>query len=104
MPQRKPNERISSTEIQGEDSYVVISKMTVREVREARKRSTDEGDMFELGIESTAKHVVDWNWVDNDGKSLPVPSENPEVMDDLNVEEMTFLAQALLGGAEQQKN
>jgi len=81
MPQRKPNERIPSVEIQGEDSYVVISRMTVKEVRESRKASDEQGDMFELGLDSVARHIADWNWVDDAGKPLPLPSKNPEVME-----------------------
>lgn len=60
------------------------------------------------GIEKMLGHaIVAWNWTDDDGEALPLPSEDPEVLGELYHEEVTWLTNATPGGgadAEESKN
>jgi len=106
MPRRLSVKRHSTEEVQGEESYVVLSSVKVREIRKLRKMSADETDddsAFEGGIALLAKHLVDWNWVDDDDQPLSLPKDDIEVMDELTEEESRFLVNLMIG-AEEAKN
>jgi hypothetical protein len=128
MPQRQNNIKLKSDEVQGEGSYVIVKRPTVadvkqwqreaRELTKERKRKEkelknnpeleeelEEGDIvIEMSSERLAKHVVSWNWVDDDGNPLPNPHGNVEIFDILTDDEFTFLGTCLLGSAENRKN
>jgi hypothetical protein len=96
---------VQTEEVQGEGSYVVIRKPKVREIRELRQqRDSADVDTFEVSIELISDHLVDWNWVDDDDNPLPLPSQDPSVIDELNDEETEFLASILIGTREDRKN
>ena len=116
MPKRQTVKRHETEEIQGEDSYVVVTGIKVRDIRRLRKMVRNEGlqerneehrekgeseeeptDQFEESLKLIAKHVTKWNWVDDDEEPLPVPAENPEVMDELTNEEAVFLTELMIG-------
>ena len=48
--------------------------------------------------------IVKWNWTDNEGRKLPQPYKNPEVLIDLTEEELLWLSTSLTETAQQPKN
>lgn len=128
MPKRQNTIKLNSEEVQGKDSYVIVRRPTVAEVKQWQKESRDltkerkrkekelknnpeleeeleEGDIvIEMSSERLATHIVGWNWVDDDGNPLPNPNNNIEIFDILTDDEFTFLGNCLLGNAETRKN
>lgn len=96
MPTRQTTKRAASDKIQGEGSYVIFKRVTVGEFRSLQNEQ-GEKSLIEVGLQLIETHLIDWNWVDDEGKTLPLPSEDPSVIDNLYDEEATFLAEALLG-------
>ncbi len=41
--------------------------------------------------------IKEWNWVDDDGNALPLPSQNPEILDDLTDDETVFIMEKVMG-------
>lgn len=107
MPKRKTVKRFETEDLQGEDSYVVITGLKVKEVKALRKLDSDDDDFdaFEGGLNFIRQHVLDWNWVDDLGEPLPTPKEDPDVVYELTNEESEFLANIISGGeTEELKN
>ncbi len=101
MAKRVSVVKYETDEVQGEGSYVVLSALKVKEIRALRQKGKDdETDAFEGGLEILAKHVVDWNWVDDDGKPLDLPKDNSDVIDELTNEEAELLSELLIGDKE----
>lgn len=104
MPKRQTVVKHKSDEIQGDGSYVVLSAIKVREIREIRRKEKEESaDTFEEGMKILKNHIVGWNWVDDEGEPLPLPKEDSEVIDELTEDEATFLVNLLMG-SEEEKN
>ena len=104
-PKRKRVRQIPSTEVQGEGSWVIVAMMTVAEIRESRKASKAKGaDRFELSVAVLKSHVMEWNWVDDDGNPLPQPKDDPSVIDRLVEFETVFLGTAIAGSDNDTKN
>lgn len=61
-----------------------------------REQPDDYDEMTEV-MKLLATHVTEWNWVDDDGKPLPLPKDHPEVMDQLTDLEVQALSNALRG-------
>lgn len=101
MPKRKSVKKHKSDEVQGEGSYVITSGVKVKEIRKIRKLSAEDEsfDEFEGGITLLGKHILAWNWVDDDGNPLPVPKDSPEtdVIGELTEEEAEWLVGLLIG-------
>lgn len=105
MAKRRSVVTHKSDEVQGEGSFVVTTAVKVKEIRQIRKHAKDtDFDEFEGGIALLAKHVIKWNWVDDEGKPLPCPKDDPKVIDELTNEESEFLVGLLMGGKEEAKN
>lgn len=108
MPRQKRTIEVDSSRVQGEGSWVRISKMTWGEIKAMRTKAGDvEGDSdlaFEMGEETIVKHVIGWNWADEDEKPLPQPQDDPAVFDTLTDDEFGFLAEAIAGSEEVRKN
>jgi len=105
MPKRQSVKTHKSDEVQGEGSFVVTTEVKIREIRQIRKQAADpEFDDFEGGIGLLAEHIVRWNWVDDEGKPLPCPKDDPKVIDELTNEESEFLVGLLMGGKDEAKN
>ena len=114
MPRQKRTVEVDSSRVQGEGSWVRISKMTWGEIKAMRAKSKEaegdddeEGDAdlaFEMGEETIVKHVIGWNWADEDEKPLPQPQDDPAVFDTLTDDEFGFLAEAIAGSEEVRKN
>jgi len=105
MPKRQSVKRHDTTEVQGEDSYAILSSVKVKEIKAIRLKSEadPEFDAFQSGLDILADHILGWNWVDDAGDPLPSPKGNPEVLDELCQEEATYLV-SLLMGDEESKN
>ena len=104
MPKRKSVKRHDTVEVQGEGSYVVTSGVKVREIRRIRELAEDEDfNEFEGGIALLSRHIVEWNWVDDDGQPLPLPKDSPNVIDELTEEEAELLVGLLIGTAKNSK-
>lgn len=125
MAKRRTVRKVDTEELQGEGSYVVITAVKVKEIRKTRKLSQDfeanqkaaekalaagetpeefeDFDGFASGLEMIQNHVKDWNWVDDNDVPLPQLKTNPEVVNELSTDEVTFLAE-LLTGEEESKN
>ena len=106
MPERKKPMRISTTEVQGEDSYVVVSRITIAESRRIGPQAPIGGpNPTDVLITALADHVHEWNWVDSAGAPLAAPFHNVSVMELLTDEEALFLSNAIGGPiAERRKN
>lgn len=106
MARRTSVRKHSSEEVQGEGSFVVLSSLKVDEVRALRKADKDDKDFdaFEGGMKILAQHIVDWDWVDDDGTLLPLPKESPDVVGQLTNEEADFLSELLTTSSVASKN
>jgi len=69
------------------------------ELEDMEPYETDFDYLIE-GIKSLRGHVLDWDWVDDEGSPLPKPQENPEVFDELTDDELTFLIDEMMGKEE----
>jgi HEPN domain-containing protein len=98
MPQRQLIYRYPTPEVQGEDSYVKIRAPKVRDIKALRKvLSQSVEEQLEAQTELIRKHVVEWNWVDDEGNQLPLPSDDLTVLDELTSQEQRLLGE-LIGG------
>lgn len=110
MPKRMNTRRFVSTEMQGEDSYVVVSRLTVGEAKEIHKIQSAKADDEDANIDDLnavlplyAEHIKDWNWVDDDGKPLPLPNKDQTVLDRLTDAEFAYLGDILAGEVESEE-
>lgn len=104
-PKRRRVKRVPSDAVQGEGSWAIVAMMTVAEIRENRKESKKKGvDLFERSITVLKTHVREWNWVDDEGKPLPQPKDDPSVIEQLAEFETVFLGTAIAGDEFDAKN
>ena len=97
MAKRIAYRRFETPDLQGEDSYVLLSGLKLGERREYIKASkVKDFDMIEAGSALFVKHIVGWNWVDDDNNPLPLPSDDPEVINDLTDLETEGIANLLM--------
>lgn len=102
MPTRLIVKKYASEEVQGDDSFVEVSGIKVGEIRQLREMR-DGGEDFnwlESSLELVARHIVNWNWVDDEDEPMPLPSEDPSVVNDLYHYELEFLSGIIMGGDE----
>lgn len=125
MPKRQSVKRHETDEVQGEGSYVVLTGVKIREIRKVRRegrkadrakaklaaeiqedptRELTEEELkdyeFEGGISLLASHIIEWNWVDDEGTPLSLPKDDSEVTDELTNDETEFLMDLLMGSEE----
>lgn len=98
MPVRQNTKRVPSDEVQGEGSFVEIKRLTYGEIKMLRTASDDR---LTQSADVVRTVVVNWNWVDDAGQPLPLPSADPDVLDLLTDAEIGFIGKAL--GAETEK-
>lgn len=94
MAKRKLTMRIPSTEVQGEGSYVEFAALTYGESKAIVTRVDDtETDSEKIAINERLliEKIVGWNWVDENDNPLPLPKDDPTVLDTMPSWEMTFL-------------
>lgn len=98
-PKRQSVVRKDSAVVQGKGSFVQWRKLTwgeSKEVMTEREALKDNPIALAEKMQSIIiDHVDDWNWVDDDGEPLPLPKNEPEGFDELNEDEITFLASLL---------
>jgi hypothetical protein len=94
--------KIDSSEVQGEGSWVKLSKLTVREINESDEQLADKGNI-PYSLEMLREHVIEWNWTDEKGVALPQPTEDGAI-DDLTDDEFQFRCSALVGRESELKN
>jgi len=97
MPQRLSVRTIPSPEIQGDDSWVKLSAVKLGEVMHLQDQIEKAGqtltplEQARVGIQVLADHILGWNWVDDVGKALPTPTEDPTVIEGLTDTEAFWL-------------
>ena len=67
------------------------------ELRQARDGELQDDEILK-------RHVLAWNWVDDDGHALPQVADEPDIVYTLTVQEKDFLIDALVGSLEERKN
>lgn len=119
MAQRQGIIRVDSAEVQGDGSYVVVRKLRYAQRQQATRmmaaafggtlpQKLEGADItltsdFLAGNDAYTRdlltaNVIEWNWVDDTGKGLPLPSTEPGVIERLTDDEVNFLARAIQGG------
>lgn len=102
MPKRQSFFTVDASSVQGEGAWVRFRKPKLRAIRAMKTADNDkDADKFELGLDMVKDHLLDWNWVDDDGAPLANPVESPDITDELNLTELEFLALALVGEEEE---
>lgn len=100
--QNATEKRIESDEVQGAGSYVVLRRVRWRSMRAALgvfQQAGGEANASEAGLAMMEAllpaALQEWNWTDEDGQPLPLPADDPAVIDDLEPEEALWLVQQL---------
>jgi hypothetical protein len=76
--------RVPSDEVQGEGSWVDFQRPTWGMIGELPADDRSGKRLLELAI-------VGWNWTDDDGAPLPLPRDNPGMVDTLPQPEAQWL-------------
>jgi hypothetical protein len=60
---------------------------------------------LQIGFEVFADRIVEWNWADDGGEVLPIPSSDNiiDILLELSTEEMQFLMDAMTGSSKEKK-
>lgn len=100
MAKRRSISREKCFAVQGEGSWVKIRKLSFGQV--AKIQNMDEDEMSkeaetEMLMELVKTQVVEWNWVDDDGEPMSIPSEL-EDFNAMTAEEFNFLLNIILDG------
>jgi hypothetical protein len=90
MPQRQNQVKIKSDEVQGEGSFVIFRRLTFGQTREFGPLLKDENKYVEGVNALLTACVAEWNWVDDAGKPLALPSEGLD-LNTLANDEILFL-------------
>ncbi len=119
MPKRSSCRVIKTPDLQGDDSFVLVSMLTLGESdewdvaragwqklakkgdEESRRKASEASKRYTC--ETLARHVLDWNWVDDAGAPLAKPKGDPAVFDRLTAEELDFVTQAVIGRTEAER-
>ena len=81
--------KVDASKIQGEGAYILWRRITWGE-RKQIQESNKQGTLDPMQI--VIDYLDEWNWVDNDGNPLPIPSTLDD-LNDLYDEELEFLAE-----------
>ena len=81
--------RIDCEEVQGEGSYLVLSRPRYEHIKGLRNEL--EGDAFENALNIVSMLFVEWNWVDDFDQPLPTPKDDPDIFSKLPLTEQNFL-------------
>lgn len=104
MPRRQNRIRAATPDVQGEDSYVVVTLPTTQELKAIIGLDDSDGlQAFESGAGLIRKHVREWNWVDDDDKPLPLPKDDPDVIGELTAQEFRTILDVMTGSADGKK-
>lgn len=110
MAQRQNIITFDSTEVQGEGSWIKVRMIThgQRKAYVARYGDIIGKNANDIPAEQRAEFqaandallvqsVVGWDWIDDNGDALPLPKDDPGVLDLLTETEAAFIAQAMQG-------
>lgn len=128
---RRSVHRYETEAVQGEGSWVEVKRMTLGESKAVQHKSQklaakvakmkaaavaagddeallaagiyEQNEGWKAGLEMFATKVVGWNWLDDDGNPLPLPRENPDVLDELTDEEIALISELIVGDVEARK-
>jgi hypothetical protein len=93
--------RVDASEVQGEGAWVEIRARTYGESKRyfemAEKGALTNAAALEENEILIAKHVIAWNWVDENGDEMPLPSSDPSVLMGLTTDEAHFLTRVITG-------
>lgn len=92
MRQKRGN-KIDTTPVQGEGSFVIAKPLTWDELKELQ--SLDAVATEERAPGFLVDKVLDWNWTGDDDKPLPSPARDPSVIGKLTISEVIFLVRAI---------
>jgi len=112
MPKRQREKKVPSEDVMGEDSYVIVRspkyenivkaiEMTSEEEQEGNSRAQQLAQM-KFGEDLLEECIVEWNWVDDDGKPMPQYGNGTKATD-LSLSEVTFLLDKILGDSRRKK-
>lgn len=106
MAKRQGIKRVDSSEVMGEGSYVEFSPVMYEDAKNAsiQRDESDNTKNAELVIDLIVGALREWDWVDFDGKPLPLPKTGAELEKILTVTEVQFLTREMVGNVERQKN
>ena len=89
----------------------VIPLISVREYliwNKLKGALTGDADTMAAALDalcvSLSNKILKWNWTDLTGNPLPTPYKNPEVLKELNENELIWLSTSLVETGEQRKN
>ncbi len=104
MPIRQSVKTVQTPELQGDDSWVKLRRLTLGEsldLDKEQRKLAREGlselspeerlEYARVGLKVVAQCILDWNWVDDEGVPLPKPSDDPLVVERLTDQEIVFL-------------
>lgn len=95
MAQRVSTRKVLSDEVQGEGSYVMLRALPYSMISQRAKINQDDFDqVLAFNQQFIASVVADWNWVDDAGELLPLPADDPTVVDRLVIPEFEFIARS----------
>ena len=116
MSKRQNIITFDSTEVQGEGSWIKVRMITHGQGKVFQRAYSDimgakaadisperRAEFQQASDDLVVKMVADWNWVGDDDVALPLPSDDPEVVDILTELEHKFIGQALQGEGERKK-
>lgn len=96
MSKRQNVRKIDTPKLQGPGSFVEFRRFTYGEsktIQAAKAEHADDANwQQDESVRLLCEHLVNWNWVDDVGDPLPLPKDDPTVVDQLTDEEMEFLA------------
>jgi len=102
MPRLTQTRRIQTDAVQGEGSYVDATSPKVGEIR--RVQRAPKGEDYEITLELLVRHIIGWNWEDESGNALPLPKDDPAVIDELTNDELVYLLRELTSSRHITKN
>lgn len=83
--------KVGTESVQGEGSWVQLRGTTVGEQKAARAGELEDDTLIQ-------EHVLAWNWVDDAGNDLPLPKDEPGIVDTLTADEARVIVFRLFQG------
>ena len=99
---RVKQKRYDTKSVQGQGTWVEMKPLSVEEVQEARAKLNQENNV-EYSIDLLHKHLVAWNWTDEEGQPLPQPG-SPGDFEGMTHSEFDYLCHLLVGQGSELKN
>lgn len=104
MPKRQNRIRAATPDVQGDDSYIVVTLPTTQELKAIiRLEDSDNVQAFESGADLIRNHLKEWNWVDDDEEPLPLPKDDMDVIGRLTAQEFRTVLDVMTGSADGKK-